>query len=906
MVERHSDPLPLRMSLAILHAASRVVPRALRDKWMREWEAEVRHRARVLHRHAKPQWQEQVHLMKQSSGAFADAAFLRRQLIAHYFTAAFRHFRAHKVVSGVNVMCLAMGLTCFIVAWATTAYFAQADARQANASRLYIVIMSDASSPNAPVPVVSPRLLAEHLVADFPELDAVARATPPTEIPVSVDDRSLFADAVFADPPLLEMFELPMLHAAAREASTLLEAPSSAIVSRSFALQLFGTDRVVGRTVRLAGGESVTINGVVGAIPQPSQLSTAESAGALPFGLRFDILVSSDVEPARDSTRRWTSRGYYTYVMLPSDGSFAVDAFNDQLDAFAGRNVSVDDASDLTFRARPAAEVTQLWLDQLVGANATGISSTVVLMILGALVLLVACFNYANLATAQSLTHAREIAVRRMLGAERHQIFVQYLVEGFVLTLLALAVAVACMGATILVVRPAVFAAIAGVLLPMKQLWVFLAALTVGVTLCSTAYPALVLCRVPPAAAHRARAQDRARSFSSLLVGLQFAFSGFLLVAVFVTIAQSTALERAITNPGGDPIVVIVNSLREAALDRELLKTELAGQTGVSGVSSIDFIPWGTSFRFADLSPSEDPSAAQVNSSQEIVDPSFFDTMGIPIVAGRVFDPARAADTADVDAWLRGSGAADYNVVIDRAMVRRMGFGSPDNALGKVIYRPVSDSGSTPPQRLRVIGVVEDFVLQPLNFGAPMFYLMNPDAAVVPVVRIAKENVATALARIDETWARLAPDVPLRRRFANEQYEAAYGLIGVIDKVFATLGGLACVIATMGLMGISLHTMRRRTKEIAVRKVNGATARQVLLMLLADFSKPIVVANLAVWPIAWLVMRGYLSLFAVRSGLSWMPFAASLMIALGVAWVAIGAQIARAARASPTLALRRD
>jgi putative ABC transport system permease protein len=650
----------------------------------------------------------------------------------------------------------------------------------------------------------------------------------------------------------------------------------------------------------------VTIKGVVGAIPQPSQLATDESAGALPFGLRFDILVSGDMDPTLNTNRRWTSRGVYTYVMLPSDGSFSVGAFNDQLEAFARRNVPNDDTADLVFRARPTAESTQLWLDQLVGANATGVSSAAVLMVLGALVLLVACFNYANLATAQSLTHAREIAVRRVLGAERHQIFTQYLVEGFVLTAFALAVAVACIAASMLVVRPAVFAAVADVLLPMKQLWVFLAALTVGVTLCTTAYPALVLCRVPPAVVHRARAHDRARSFSSLLVGLQFAFAGFLLVAVFVTIAQSRALQRAIENPGGDPIVVIANNLREAGVDRELLKTELAKQPGVIGVSSIDFIPWGTSFRFADLSAVEDPAASQVNSSQEIVDPSFFDTMSIAVVAGRVFDPARAADTADLDAWLAGAGAADYNVVIDTAMVRRMGLGSAEDAVGKTIYRPVSGSGSTPPQRLRVIGVVEDFVIQPLNFGAPMFYLLNPDAAVVPVVRVAKADVAGALARIDETWAELAPDVPLRRRFANEQYEAAYGLFGVIDTVFAALGGFACLIATMGLMGISLHTMRRRTKEIAVRKVNGASARQVLVMLLTSFSKPIVIANLAVWPIAWVVMRGYLSLFAVRSGLGWLPFALSLLIALAVAWLAIGAQATRAARASPALVLRRD
>ncbi|HEX5046643.1 MAG TPA: FtsX-like permease family protein [Gammaproteobacteria bacterium] len=899
MTEQRPEPLALRLSLALVRAARHLVPRAARDRWMREWEAEVR---------ANAGRQPQARLVSRSSGAFADAAFLRRQLLAHYLITALRHFRRNWAITGVNVACLAMGLTCFVVAWGTTAYFGQGDSHQPNASRLYVVIMSDAARAGAPTPAVTPRQLAEHLTADFPQLAAVARAGG-AEIPVIVGDTSLLAKAVFADPPLLEMFDLPMLRAATSSAESLLAAPGSAIVSKTFAERLFGTDQVVGRTVRLGGGAStreVSIRGVVGALRQPSQLSTDMSVGALPFGLKFEILLSSDMDPARDLPAGWTNRQVYTYVMLPRDGSFTAGAFNDQLDAFAKRNVPADGTEDLRFHARPIADVVKIWLDSFVGANATGISSTTVLMILGGLVLLVACFNYANLATAQSLTNAREIAVRRVLGAEQYQVLVQYMVEGFVLTAFALALSLAFISAGMLVVEPAIFTAVVAVLLPMKQLWGFLAALVVVVTVCTTAYPATVLCRVPPADVHRARSHDRARSFSTLLVGLQFAFAGFLLVAVFVIVAQNRAMQRSIESHGSDAVVVIANDLRDSGPDRALLKTELARQRGVSAVGAIDFVPWSTSFRFADLSAAAEPSAARVNAGQEVVDSRFFDAMSIGLVAGRGFDTERAADTADFDAWRAANTAADFNVVIDRAMVRRLKLGSPEQAIGKVLYRPQSQTGAKPPHRLHVIGVVEDIVLQPLNFGAPMFYLMNEDVAVVPVIRVAKQDVAGSLARIDATWAKLAPDVPLRRRFANEQYEASYGVLEVIDNVFAALGGLASAIATMGLIGISLHTMRRRTREIAVRKVNGASVRQILWMLFAAFSKPIVIANLAVWPVAYVVLSGYLSLFAIRAGLSAMPFVLSLGVALLVAWLAVAAQATRAARASPALVLRRD
>jgi putative ABC transport system permease protein len=911
MDQRRSDPPALRVSLAILRTARRLVPRALRDRWMREWEAEVRHGSSSMQRRAGVRWQQQAHLVKRSSGAFADAAFLRRQLIAHYLTTALRHFRRHKTVSGVNVASLALGLTCFIVAWGATAYSAQADRDQSNAARLHIVIMSDASAKGAPVPPVSSRLLAESLAADFPQLEAVARATPPVEVAVTVDDTSRFAKVVFADPPMLAMFDLTVLDATTSETKTLLEAPGSAIVSQSFARRLFGTDRVVGRTFRLGGGtakvEDVTIKGVVGAIKQPSQLSTDMSAGSLPFALQFDILVSSDVDPARDANRRWTSRCCFTYVLLPSDGSLTADAFNDQLVGFARRNVPADGTGELRFEARPAADTTQIWLDALVGANATGISSAAVLMMLGGLVLLVACFNYANLATAQSLTHAREISVRRVLGADRYQIVIQQMVEGLVLTAVALALSLVTIVAIMLVVEPATFFAVADVLLPMRQLWALLVALVVVVTVCASAYPAIALCGVPPAVIHRGRGAKGQARLSSLLVGLQFAFAGFLLVAVFVTISQNRAMQRAIANPDSDPVVVIASDLGGAGIDQELLKTELAGQPGVRAVGGIDFVPWGTSFRFAELAATADPSASQVSAGQEIVGPNFFDAMEIRLLAGRNFDEERAADTADVETWVsRGDAAQDYNVVIDRDMVTRMGLGTPEEAIGKVIYRPISQTGATPPHRLHVIGVAENAVIQPLNFGAPIFYLMNRDAAVRPVIRVAKQDVAGALARIDAVWEKLAPGVPLRRRFANEQYEASYGFLNVIDDVFAALGAFASIIATMGLIGISLHTMRRRTREIAVRKVNGASVRQILWMLLANFSKPIVIANIAAWPLAYVVMRGYLSLFAVRSGPAWIPFLLSLAIALVVGWVAVVAQAARAASASPALVLRRE
>ena len=192
----------------------------------------------------------------------------------------------------------------------------------------------------------------------------------------------------------------------------------------------------------------------------------------------------------------------------------------------------------------------------------------------------------------------------------------------------------------------------------------------------------------------------------------------------------------------------------------------------------------------------------------------------------------------------------------------------------------------------------------PMTLGHPGFYFMNPRAAVVPVVRISRYRVTPALAGIDQVWSALAPEVPLKRRFADEQFQLSFRFLEVIGEAFSVLAGFASLIATMGLIGMALHVTRRRTHEIGVRKSLGASVGQILWMLLRSFSKPVVIANLAVWPLVYLAMRGYLSLFAHSSGLNIVPFISTLVITVVIAWLAVVAQATRAARLKPATVLR--
>jgi putative ABC transport system permease protein len=295
-----------------------------------------------------------------------------------------------------------------------------------------------------------------------------------------------------------------------------------------------------------------------------------------------------------------------------------------------------------------------------------------------------------------------------------------------------------------------------------------------------------------------------------------------------------------------------------------------------------------------------------VNAGYTIVEAEILKTIDAQLLAGRSF--ARDQDTADVSAWNANdfSAASDFNIVIDRLLAKQLGFASPQEAVGKTAYHPTSTDDSTPPQRMHIVGVAEDTALRPISLGYGNFYLLNADAAVAPVIRIRKQDVAATLASIDAAWKKLAPEVPLKRRFADEQYEISYQFMTTLNTVFSILAAFALAIASMGLIGMALHVVQRRMHEIGVRKTLGASVTQILWMLLRNFSKPIVIANLIAWPLAYAGMSAYLQLFAHQARLSAAPFLVTLVATVGFAWLAVAWQATRAARLNPAHVLRSE
>ncbi|RPH59693.1 MAG: FtsX-like permease family protein, partial [Acidobacteria bacterium] len=389
----------------------------------------------------------------------------------------------------------------------------------------------------------------------------------------------------------------------------------------------------------------------------------------------------------------------------------------------------------------------------------------------------------------------------------------------------------------------------------------------------------------------------------SLLVFLQFAVASFLLIAVIVMSLQNRELRRSAFGSFGDPIVVITNSIRETGTTNDALQAELLRSPHIKSVSASSFVPWRLAMSPTGVTRSLDAAATSTRMGDNVVGHNFFSTLEMTVAAGRVFDEHHADDllpTGDAS-----GNARAYNAVVDRAAASRLGWNDPQAAIGQIVYVPWWNA-DRPPDQVRIVGVVENkplALLGPAGLQANI-YRLNPTTAHYPVIRISGNDIPGALEAIDTAWRRLAPNVPLNRRFGDELFEQSYQLFDAINKVFAGLAAFAFAISMMGLFGMAIHVTNGRTHEIGIRKTLGASVEQVVSLLLWDFSKPVAVANLIAWPLGFLAMQMYLRLFVQRMTLTVWPFVLSLVVTVLIAWFAVGVHTVRAARRKPAAVLR--
>jgi putative ABC transport system permease protein len=440
------------------------------------------------------------------------------------------------------------------------------------------------------------------------------------------------------------------------------------------------------------------------------------------------------------------------------------------------------------------------------------------------------------------------------------------------------------------------------------------------VTLCAGAYPAIALSRVRPMSAlATGHSQIGSPLLSTILVATEFAAASFLLITVTVMSSQNAAMRQTALSAIQDPLVVIENPAAQTKVAAATLRERLTALPEVRGVTEMRTTPWEM-LMMTNVAQSPDPSSAQRPAFVRQVGYDFFDVFNVPLLAGRVFDRSHAEDLRlppkAAQSGTSGGSVGEpqvegpvLNVIVERQFVEALGLGTPSDAIGARIYQPAPPIAGAPRQPpMQIIRVVENrsfsfWKMPTASVGAIYTLLPNQDFTVA---RIAARDIDRALRGIDSAWRDLAPNVAISRRFLDEIFERAYSQYVRVNQLFITLSVIAFAICVSGLFSMAFFVAGRRRREIGVRKTLGGTTGRMVALLLAGFSRPVLIANLVAWPAGYLAARAYLRQFSQSIELSLWPFLSAAVITLVIACLAVLSQTLRAARTTPAEVLRNE
>lgn len=827
-------------------------------------------------------------------------------MLSHFLTTTLRSFARSPFATAMSVLVLSLGLVSFVTAFAVIDYWQVSERQFANADRIYVItrdITPDNGDPGTGAVPRTPLHLARYLTSDFPQIEAVARALPDVDVGVTAGDRAMRVNRLTVDPGFAEVFDLPFV---AGDPRTALQ-PGGVVLTLQGAERLFGSEDPMGNTVTFANIADTTVTGIIAPIQNPSHMEDLPSAP-----MRFDVLASWSVFEELVTARypdyfqlseNWRGGRFATYVLLPEDGSLTGEQLRSQLEGFAARHIPAEQliGANIRFDALPINQMVTENLDSvLFGANRAYLSVTMMLILLGTLILAVACVNYASIAAARGVNRAREIAVRKVVGASKGQVIAQFLLEVALLTVAALVMSVAVLVAIVPVLRAGAGIDLGVSLFAGLDFWVVLVALIGAVTIVAGAYPASILSSIRPIEALRLRPHSgHSRTISTLLVGTQFAVTSFLVIGVIVTFSQNAELRRIGLGMAEDPLLMIDNPTPLTGVDVDTLRAELMSTSAVNGMTSVAQRPWELEAPLVHLSRSVEVAAEQRPVFYNFVGEDFLSVFDMQLLAGREFSRNRGED---VIPCCQLDAARTTNVMVDRALVEELGFASSGAAINQLVYEVSADT----PAPLRIIGVLEDKPLHFVGLGATSnVYAFGLDMEN-EVVRLSRDDVSGALASVGDVWRRLSPNMSLSSYFVDDLFEQSYRNFGRVNQVFASLALFALFISAMGLSAMAVHISNSRIPEIGIRKTLGATTPQVMAMLLRDFSTPVLIGNLVAWPLAFLAASAYLNVFIHRIALTPLPFMASLAMTIGLAWLVVGGQALRASSVRPAEVLRAE
>ncbi len=805
-------------------------------------------------------------------------------MLKNYIKTALRNLLKRKGYSLINIVGLAIGMaSCLLILMFVNDELSY-DAYNVKADRIYRVAASFLYGGRDFDIAVVPAPMAQVLIDEFPEVeDAVRFRQRGTYVFRHGDNTFKETRVSYVDPSFFNIFSIPFLKG---DTNTALAEPNTLILGRNTAQKYFRYEDPVGKTLRLNDQTDYMVTGVFEEIPDNSHF-------------HFDVFISmTSLEESKSQT--WMSQNFQTYILLHegADPASVEAKFPDllikymgpQIEAFMGKSIErlmEENKLKGEFFLQPLRDI-HLHSDLIAEMEATNdIKYVYIFSAIALFILIIASINYMNLSTARSAGRAREVGIRKVLGSFRSQLIRQFLTESMLLCLVSLVLALG-------LVRLAIpfFKGLSGKVLSMTDLGNpsmigVLIMVTIIVGILAGSYSAFFISAFQPVSVLKGHLKSSVKTgwLRNGLVVFQFAASIILIIGTFVVYNQLHYIQNKKLGYDKEQ-VLILNNTYLLGDQTETFKNELLAYPQIVNATVSGYLPVPSNRNNSAILPEGERDSKKATSMQNwIVDYDYITTLGMKIVSGRDFSREYSTDTKAA--------------VINQAVAKQFGWAQP---VGKRIGRPISDRGDI--ELYEVIGVVEDFHFETLKetIGPLVMFLGESDGKIS--FRTETKDIGSTIGLLQKEWKKFLPYQPFEYSFLDERFADMYKAEQRIGKIFGVFAGFAIFIGCLGLFALAAFTAEQRTKEIGIRKVLGATAINIIRLLTKEFVILIAVANVIAWPVAFLVMKGWLKDFSYRISLSVWVFVGTGLLTLFIALLTVSYQAIKAALTDPAASLR--
>lgn len=809
-------------------------------------------------------------------------------MIKNYFKLAFRNLLKHQFISFINLFGLTVGLTCCLLITTYIIDELSYDKYNKNADNIYRVTRTFKNTDGAvslTLSTVSPPF-GYYMPTDFPEIKKMTRLLDNGTAPMKYGDKKFNEKNVFfADENLFDVFTVNVLKGNPQKA---LADPFSVMLTEEQAKKYFGEEDPINKTIRYNSQLDFKVTGIYKAFPSNAHMHPT-------MLLSFSTLKDTAVYGAENLRTNWGNNSFFTYLLLPDKNTPAKMVA--QFPAFIDRHMDHKD-----YQGKDPSKFTTLGLQKLTDihlrshtdyeAEPNGdIKRVYIFSAIALFILLIACINYMNLSTARSALRAREIGIRKVIGARKKELILQFLGESVLVCWAAIILAFLLTYLSLPLLNRVAGKEIAFSILLSWKVIIPLLFTPFIVGILSGIYPALFMSSFQPVKTLKGlfKVTGSSISFRKALVVTQFSISIILIITTIIVFQQLNYMQKKSLGFDKDKVVTMAYT-NEVSKQYDAFRTALLQNSDFKNITRSSRVPTGRLLDNMGAYTLSGDSMMPVSTDIKFVtaDYDFVSTFGIPLKAGRFFS--------------RDFGTDTLSFVINEASVKALGWKSNQDAVGKDFKY-----GRT---KGHIIGVINDFHFESMHQAiVPLVLLLLPPSQVYYnnfSVKIASNNITASMGNLETAWEKYFPETPFDYTFLDDNFDKLYESEQRQATLFTSFACIAIFIACLGLLGLSAFAISQRIKEIGVRKVLGASTNSIVGLLSADFLKLVVVAAVLAFPAAWYAMHNWLKDFAYRTDIHWWVFIAAGMLAAIVAFVTVSLQAVKAAVANPVKSLRTE